>query len=564
MGTKNENLCKILDFYYALDNNDKRTLLNEMEVLHLVEQHGKLNLDNVVINCKLNIKNILQYAAKQNIVIDNIRITNCTLLKGISFYDTEILGNLYFWENICESSEFSKCKVNGYSYFSNTIFRGITSFNQAFFVRDTFFWGVEFMQEAYFRECVFSGQVDLWCAEFKDTVDFNYSRFNKDADFSNCFFRNKVLFQNTVWGENKQEASKIVLDNINCKGLVSFNGANFRSVLSISYALFSSRIEFEKCSFGDTITSEYSIFTSVSFSYSHFYSPIYLNNIRGKKIELLFTNIWSDSLMSVSCYTNKQKNSLLDYISFDKSIFSKHSIVIIEGLFVKKDVFKCNYCNILGMFSIYNSDIDSFEMKSSSIIGSLILKDTNIKDIDLTNSTSTGKMITNSNVCFRPVNRETAYLLRHEKEKEGDIVMALKYREIEMKIYNKEFEMYSFKKKLSNIDEITIMKLNYWSNDYGQSWMKGILFTFFTSFIFTFALMLLTQDLVFYGGMKDLFLFNVHFWIEVLNFLWLPSTFLDDFQSKGLLYTLICLIGKIMVAFGIFQTAASFRKYSKA
>lgn len=563
MGKLNPNLQKIIDFYYAIDNEIRKVFSKEEDLLNLIDQYDRIEIDNAIIEFKLDVKKVIQYLEKKGLEINNIRITNTELCKGVSFCEIEIPGNLYFWENICGDSDFSRCKINGYSYFSNTVFKDTACFNQTIFGKDTFFWGVTFSYESYFRECEFCNRIDFWCAEFKNRADFNYALFRKDVDFSNCFFYYTALFQNTIWGDNKSEASNAIFDNASCQKLISFNGSNFKSEISISYVLFNFKAEFEKCSFWCPIVSNKSFFSAISFAYSHFYSPVYLNGMQGKNIRFLFNNIWSDSLISINCYNTKNELTSISYFSFDSCIISRYSIVIVEGFSLSNDAFRCNYCSILGTLTVYNSVVKQFEMKCTSIIGSVILKNADIKEIDLSDSTSSGRIITNSNSYFTPLNRESARILRHEKEKDSDIIMALNYRTIEMKKYNEMLNNMSFFKKMQNLEEMLIIKLNYWSNDYGQSWAKGIAFTCTISFITTFILMTLSKNIIFDGSYLNFFLFTSKFWIGVIDFLWIPSTSLEKCYPQGVLYTILYLVGKVLVAYGMFQTAASFRKYSK-
>lgn len=61
--------------------------------------------------------------------------------------------------------------------------------------------------------------------------------------------------------------------------------------------------------------------------------------------------------------------------------------------------------------------------------------------------------------------------------------------------------------------------------------------------------------------------FNPTYWKEVIGYLWLPN--LDDFKvllndNNVSVWSYSCfIIGKIFIAFGIYQTISAFRKYGK-
>ena len=554
MGYLNPNLSAIIQKHISPIKQPIKIINNESDVMRIVRETGMLNIDGCEVNYKLNVNSILQQAHNEGIVFNNIRIVNSRLYKGATFYDVTINGNLYFWENNCNNCDFSNIKVEGCSYFSNTIFNSSAIFDHAQFHKDVFFWGVEFLGESHFRNCSFAGRLDFWCASFQRKADFSHSVFNKDVDFSNTSFEQDVLFKDTSFG-NIGYSSIAIFDNVTSNGCICFTDSSIRSEMSMCKSQFAGFIDFSRCSMYHTLTSSLTSYNQITFNYSHIYSPLYLLDCSDDIDCINFEHVWVDSIVNIRHNTKYQVNKM----SFNKSIFSNNSIITVEGVNIRDSKFELNFCNILGVVSIYSSIINLLELKCSSVIGSLIIKDTNINLIDLTNSTSTGRIITDSNYCFHPINRETANILRHQKENEGDIIMSLKYKEIEMRRYKEDFDRLSLLGKLKNIDEIIIVKLNFWSNDYGQSWTRGVIFTLAISFIFTLTLSFINNEII----LKDIMWHLTHqdFWREVINFLWFPSS---EFKSDELIYIIIALLGKLLVAYGMFQTAMSFRKYSKS
>lgn len=166
MGKLNNSLNAILESHISPITQTSVVLNSEQEVADYIRKNGMFNLDGCEINFKLNIKSILQYLTEEEINITDIRIVNSILRNGVSFYDVQIRGNLYFWENKCGKCDFSNMTVGGFSYFSNTVFESTVSFDHAICKRDCFFWGTEFLDFGYLRNCEFEGRLDFWNAAF--------------------------------------------------------------------------------------------------------------------------------------------------------------------------------------------------------------------------------------------------------------------------------------------------------------------------------------------------------------------------------------------------------------
>lgn len=556
MGVLNPKLKPIIERHLSPIKHHIKVINNEADAILLIKKTGMFNFDGCDIYYKLNVNSILQKLKDSKISINNIRIVNSRIHKGISFCDVSIGGNLYFWENQCDNiCDFSNIEVLGYSYFSNTLFQGDAIFDYSTFHRDCFFWSVTFLGEAHLRSCTFLGRIDFWCANFQKKGDLSHSSFSKDVDFSNTTFNTDISFRDTSFGD-LDNSSIAIFDNVLCDGSISFHDSNIKSEVSICKSDIKGVIDYSRCSLQSTFSCAKSSYSGIVFNDSHIYSPLYLLDSQRDINNVDFQRTWIDSIVNLR-FSNEWH---IGTLSFNNSIFSSHSIVTIEGV-LSKSMLGLNYCNILGVVSMYTSKIDCIALQCTSVIGSLIIKDTTIQNIDLTNATSTGRIITDSNYCINPINRETANILRHQKEKEGDIIMSLKYKEIEMRRYKKEFDSQPLKTRLKNLDEIIIVKFNYWSNDYGQSWTRGVIFTIIVSFIFSFVLYFLEHELLF--SFKNIIhiLTHQYFWKDVINFLWFPSS---DFNSNEILYVVIALIGKVLVAYGMFQTAMSFRKYNKS
>lgn len=115
-----------------------------------------------------------------------------------------------------------------------------------------------------------------------------------------------------------------------------------------------------------------------------------------------------------------------------------------------------------------------------------------------------------------------------------------------------------------SLNDRFLLRLNKSSNNFGISWLKGILFTVKSSMFF-FILLLLLNNVV-----KSKYPLTLSFENQFASFNEISIAFLkfvfslgfenEEIQSNGLIY-FIFIIAKIFIGYGIYQTIAAFRKY---
>ena len=129
------------------------------------------------------------------------------------------------------------------------------------------------------------------------------------------------------------------------------------------------------------------------------------------------------------------------------------------------------------------------------------------------------------------------------------------------------------KRNKVNHEEYLLLFLNKYSNNFGTSWIRGIIFTILIS-ILGFVVTLFINSFIYdkipypyfigckYGENSNLMSIN-----EILKE-WLIFTFsidyrkFDGFMLNGYVFLSFTFF-KLMIGYGIYQTIAAFRKYGK-
>jgi hypothetical protein len=156
-------------------------------------------------------------------------------------------------------------------------------------------------------------------------------------------------------------------------------------------------------------------------------------------------------------------------------------------------------------------------------------------------------------------------VIKNQAIQSNDRIKALDYRKLEMDAYTRE--LFSKPKKCQ---EKTILILNKISNNHGLSWTRGLGFTLGIVLVFYYLYYIaennfhLSLNYISYNSFKE-------FITNAIQFLWIPEG-IKDLPDKLLLskswYSFLTMIlsffiGKILIAYGIYQTVAAFRKHGK-
>jgi hypothetical protein len=153
-------------------------------------------------------------------------------------------------------------------------------------------------------------------------------------------------------------------------------------------------------------------------------------------------------------------------------------------------------------------------------------------------------------------------------QKQGDTVRSLEYQAREIEAHYKHLSYYHKRERKLSFTKISLW-LNKWSNDFGRSWQRGILFSIVTGMIF-FYLLVVTSKTYHVGFPvtidNKLFVSFLRF-MNPLRFFDLEGMFKLD-SDRPFLYLsewsyLWDFLGRVFVAYGFYQTIQAFRRYGR-
>lgn len=163
--------------------------------------------------------------------------------------------------------------------------------------------------------------------------------------------------------------------------------------------------------------------------------------------------------------------------------------------------------------------------------------------------------------------KEILRQLKFSMEKNKDKFQALVFKASEMDAYRHSLQL-----TRHTWSDLFLLFLNRISNQHGLKWIRAIGFMIVCCLIFYSLFLMAANGFSFFRADEYIFLpFTKDFWNGVVNFLWLPegindlSIFIKG-EHTGLMLSigiLSYILGKILIAYGIFQIISAFRKYVK-
>ena len=153
-------------------------------------------------------------------------------------------------------------------------------------------------------------------------------------------------------------------------------------------------------------------------------------------------------------------------------------------------------------------------------------------------------------------------------QKQGDTVKSLEYQAREIEAHYKQLPFYD---KNSNKISFTKMSLflNKWSNDFGRSWQRGIVFSILGGILFFYLVILSSQQYSFGFPISfdHRFIAAYFKFMNPLRFLETESLFRVN-QDKPYLNLSVSsyfwdFLGRVLVAYGFYQTIQAFRRFGR-
>lgn len=358
---------------------------------------------------------------------------------------------------------------------------------------------------------------------------------------------------------------KIMDYDISSLKAINFNLCKFNKFIDFSHVSIDT-IRIQDSIINDKLLIIDSLINNLELKNCLFHDTVKIIDLKG---EIKKANFERSTIKGMFFFNGFKDDSLIN-INNSSSVSFNHIFLEPTGYLIIRKIqngnFIFDYANILGQIVMQELNINSLQMHNASIIGSLIMQDIKVKELDLKNTSLIGKLVFNpsdtlnifdSNIIQ---NRETAYLLKKGKQEEGDSILASHFKRKELQLYLKDCTS-NF--KLNKGKECIVLFFNKISNDFGQSWVRGIIFTM--SFAYIFYLLI-----NFCGLEKPIFRFAWSLegfgtawkeYLKILNVLNFNDK-LDNFKFTALGETLF-FVSKIFVSYGIYQTVSAFRKFGK-
>lgn len=411
-----------------------------------------------------------------------------------------------------------------------------------------------------FIRTIFDKSFQIWGNRLSQGVTFNYGTYNEDVEIyaTKCgtltiydgdfrkHLRIRCIDNNTINNEDglseEQRMAEVVQG---APKDIYINNSKFGDRLLITsndinrFDLEKIVIRSTKEQKGDIIFEKLNINNELLLEGTNYDSNIHFQDIVCKKIKI--NNFTNFATVIFQRFRNKQdgessleiKGSDLGNTTFLNCEFHNFEIVIIEDSILSQ---------------IKYSNVKWFKFKK-------INKNSNKKD----------------SIYWSSI-REVFRQLKYSAENSMDKPDALRFKSYEMRAYNDYLLKDGWFK---NLGDIIILKLNFLSNTHGLNWAKGILFTIMTWITFFGLYVMIRDGYSFQFYENSVFLLSQkEFWKEAIDFLWLPEGVNSITGDNGLfnknitggmpvLGVIFFLLGKIAIAYGIFQVISAFRKYVK-
>lgn len=352
-----------------------------------------------------------------------------------------------------------------------------------------------------------------------------------DIYFQTCIFNKKVRIEDYT-------------------GLLYFDNCHFIDYVDFTDTKFHNKLRFRNCTFEEEVYFNNTTFNDLS----DFWRCTFIKRTIFLKTDFLATSVFSGTIF--------QENALFTYSQINKLLILRGT-KFVKGL----DLSLANITGELKLFDIRLNDFESVDEVPDTI------------DFEI------GVM--ENGIIYTPNKRETFRLIKHNFISSNDTVTSQKYSLLESITHRKEIwyeirreynkinikeswkrlkrnfrKLYyslSSSKLSQNIWDYILLSLNRLSNNHKTSYIRGFLFTFILGlFIFIFV----AWSTKTYSPSSNFDEFN--FGLAVSHFVqFLIPTHAFNYIEKsppGQFY-LLDFLGRIIVAYGIYQTIQAFRKF---
>ena len=564
-------------------------------------------------------KNRMRYL-KEEIVIKNKTIdwfdfSNCFFDNRISFENCIFKGGLSFEKSIFNSDiSFKKCIFKEKTDFRNISSNGRTEFLNCSFdsLKD------HTIKEVCFSDSTFLQKVNFSGSTFYQEVNFSGSTFYQKTDFSRSIFNLKVDFSRTIFGskqENNLDKSSsevnFLIENAKFQKEVNFSKAIFYDAIyfsgtefctdiedyakeSINFenAQFKRKVRFHHCKFQNTVRFENTSFNKlVDFYCAHFYKPqqfhftdfldraIFSNTEFHEEVQFLHCKVDNSYVRFESATFKKgldiSRSNFNDKVNFwnieieesgEQYIFNNLESVKYVNDFKVQDKTPTIYKQFRETYRIIK---DNFYRQNNKIEGSeFYIKEMSVYQRELLKKLECLKDLAN-----------TLSFIEDFFRKKVNIIFIIIYLFFALTIiYETKSVPFIFTLLLTPIllfclfyiKDIILLLFNRISNYFGTDWVRGVVFTMMTGSLVSFFLLCRNYNL------WHINIYDINAWIQSIGFLIRIINVVDmkPFEENGNSLVklvdnndtnnIILFIGRIFVAYGVYQTVQAFRKFGKS
>lgn len=315
----------------------------------------------------------------------------------------------------------------------------------------------------------------------------------------------------------------------NVAGSAEFNNVQFHGIADFTNFSFEINTRFHSCHFRDEVRFHNTKFEQLADFYN---STFYKKTIFFK--------------------TDFKSRTVFSSVTFRENVLFTYALIedhfILRGATIKKGL-DLSLSLLSGTINLFGLKLNDYESV-----------------VDILEEDSYDKAVCVEGTIPHKNKRETFRILKRELLNQGNVIDALSMAAMEKNAYSQQLKSDSqlkVGKWYRRLQNRFILFLGRKSNSHGESWTRGVGFTFVVGFLFFYLSIINTEFFHFtvnpaecsYAAFKEGF---NHFF-EFLN----PThryDYLDKFKPEGL-FSLWDFLGRIFVSFGIYQTVAAFRKY---
>ena len=569
-----------------------------------------INITNKKINKEINFSNC--------IFQKNVNLSGCLFYKNSTFSyiknkQGEIIANAtifqkevnFFKANFKEHVNFSGCKFNLKANFSETFF-GIkkednnsdeSSSEVKFLIENAKFKKEVDFSKAIFYDAIYFSETEF-CTDIEDyakkSINFENAQFRKKVRFHHCKFHNTVRFENTLFNK-----------------LVDFYSAHFHKAQQFHFTDFLDRAIFSNTEFDEEVQflhckvtkDSYVRFESAIFnkgldiSRSNFNDKVNFWNIEIKEGDIFTSSKYADDFEVHKNEINPEKNipsvykQLRETYRIIKDNLYKQNNKIEGGNFYKKEMnIYLKELNNTIKDKKRKEKSDSTKKKVGSnpfiVLGFYLSGIFTSLYLFLYSVNFNDKHCYASFVCFfvpfivfayNKWNTKVPINKLHKVRKFwycfflslyiGIYLLTLYYFPMYFStIFIFEYSFLFIIVLLSYLfldNDRILLYFNKYSNNFGTNWALGVIFTIVSSLV-TYILILqqIFNELEFQLNLVGIgnFLRGL---VNVLNVTeWRTVQFFEETPTNW--QYIILFIGRILVAYGIYQTIQAFRKFGKS